>query len=50
LVAATKAACFENLKGHKFVGGLRVSTYNAMPKEGVETLVKFLKEYKAANS
>ena len=50
VVAATKAAGFENLKGHKSVGGLRASTYNAMPKEGVEALVNFLKEYEAANS
>ena len=50
MVAPTKAACFENLKGHKSVGGLWASAYSTMPKEGVETLVKFLKEYKAANS
>lgn len=49
VVAATKAAGFENLKGHKSVGGLRASTYNAMPKEGVEALVAFLKEYEANN-
>ena len=45
VVAATKAAGFDNLKGHKSVGGLRASTYNAMPKEGVEALVEFLKKY-----
>ena len=45
VVAATKAAGFDNLKGHKSVGGLRASIYNAMPKEGVEALVAFLKEY-----
>ena len=50
VVAATKAAGFENLKGHKSVGGLRASIYNAMPKEGVEALVSFLKEYEAENS
>ena len=50
VVAATKAAGFENLKGHKSVGGLRASTYNAMPKEGVEALVKFLKEYEEAHA
>lgn len=49
VVAATKAAGFENLKGHKSVGGLRASTYNAMPKEGVEALVDFLKKYEAEN-
>ena len=47
VVAATKAAGFENLKGHKSVGGLRASIYNAMPKEGVEALVAFLKKYEA---
>ena len=34
VVAATKAAGYDNLKGHKSVGGLRASVYNAMPKEG----------------
>lgn len=47
VVAASKAAGFDNLKGHKSVGGLRASIYNAMPKEGVEALVKFLKEFEA---
>jgi phosphoserine aminotransferase len=45
VVAATKAAGFENLKGHRSVGGLRASIYNAMPKEGVEALVAFLKKF-----
>ena len=45
VVAATKAAGYDNLKGHKSVGGLRASVYNAMPKEGVEALVEFLKKY-----
>jgi len=47
VVAATKAAGFDNLKGHKSVGGLRASTYNAMPKDGVEALVDFLKKFEA---
>ncbi len=47
VVAASKAAGFDNLKGHKSVGGLRASIYNAMPKEGVEALVKFLKDFEA---
>ena len=47
VVAATKAAGFDNLKGHKSVGGLRASIYNAMPKEGVVALVDFLKKYEA---
>ncbi len=45
VVAATKAEGFDNLKGHKSVGGLRASIYNAMPKAGVEALVEFLKKY-----
>jgi len=47
VVAATKAAGYDNLKGHKSVGGLRASIYNAMPKEGVEALVEFLKKFEA---
>ena len=49
VVAYTKAAGFENLKGHKSVGGLRASIYNAMPKEGVEALVACLKQFEAEN-
>ena len=45
VVAATKAAGFDNLKGHRTVGGLRASIYNAMPREGVQALVDFLREY-----
>ena len=45
VVAATKAAGYDNLKGHKSVGGLRASIYNAMPKDGVEALVEFLKKF-----
>ena len=50
VVAASKAAGFDNLKGHKSVGGLRASIYNAMPKEGVEALVAFLKKYEAEHA
>ena len=50
VVAATKAAGYDNLKGHKSVGGLRASVYNAMPKDGVEALVEFLKKFEAENS
>lgn len=49
VVAATKAAGFDNLKGHRSVGGLRASIYNAMPQEGVEALVEFLKKYEEEN-
>ena len=45
VVAYTKAAGFDNLKGHKSVGGLRASIYNAMPKAGVEALVECLKQF-----
>ena len=47
VVKATKAAGYDNLKGHKSVGGLRASIYNAMPKEGVVALVEFLKKFEA---
>ena len=43
------AAGFVNLKGHRSVGGMRASIYNAMPKEGVEKLVAFMKEFEANN-
>ncbi len=45
VVAASVTAGFDNLKGHKSVGGLRASIYNAMPKDGVEALVAFLKDF-----
>ncbi len=45
VAAAAKAAGFDNLKGHKSVGGLRASIYNAMPKAGVEALVEFLSKF-----
>ncbi len=47
VVAYTKAAGFDNLKGHKSVGGLRASIYNAMPIEGVQSLVECLKQFEA---
>ena len=47
VVKATKAAGYDNLKGHKSVGGLRASIYNALPKEGVVALVEFLKKFEA---
>ena len=49
-VAEAKKAGLENLKGHRSVGGMRASIYNAMPKEGVEKLAAFMKEFEAANS
>lgn len=49
-VKEAKAAGFENLKGHRTVGGMRASIYNAMPIEGVEKLVAFMKEFETRNS
>ena len=49
-VAEAKDAGFENLKGHRTVGGMRASIYNAMPIEGVEKLVEFMREFEKANS
>ena len=43
------AAGLKNLKGHRSVGGMRASIYNAMPKEGVEALVEFMKAFAVAN-
>lgn len=48
-VAEAKAAGLENLKGHRSVGGMRASIYNAMPKEGVEKLVAFMREFEEKN-
>ncbi len=42
-------AGFINLKGHRTTGGMRASVYNAMPVEGVEKLVEFMKEFEKAN-
>ena len=46
-VKESKAAGLENLKGHRSVGGMRASIYNAMPIEGVEALVAFMKDFEA---
>ena len=46
---ATEAG-FVNLKGHRTVGGMRASIYNAMPKEGVEKLVAFMKKFEEENA
>lgn len=48
-VKEAKAAGLENLKGHRTVGGMRASIYNAMPVEGVEKLVEFMKKFEAEN-
>ena len=44
-VKEAKEAGFVNLKGHRTVGGMRASIYNAMPIEGVEKLVAFMREF-----
>lgn len=48
-VKEAKEMGLENLKGHRTVGGMRASIYNAMPYEGVEALVKFMKKFEEEN-
>ncbi len=48
-VKEASAAGFENLKGHRSVGGMRASIYNAMPIEGVEKLVAFMRKFEKEN-
>lgn len=48
-VKEAKEAGLENLKGHRSVGGMRASIYNAMPKEGVQALVEFMKKFEKEN-
>ena len=49
-VKEAEAAGFVNLKGHRTVGGMRASIYNAMPIEGVEKLVEFMKKFEKENA
>jgi phosphoserine aminotransferase len=49
LIAEAAEKGFSGLKGHRSVGGLRASIYNAFPKKGVEDLVEFMKDFKAKN-
>ena len=49
-VKEAKAAGLENLKGHRSVGGMRASIYNAMPEEGVQALVDFMKKFEEENA
>jgi phosphoserine aminotransferase len=44
-LAEAKEAGLVNLKGHRSVGGMRASIYNAMPEEGVDTLISFMREF-----
>ena len=48
-IKEAEAAGFTNLKGHRSVGGMRASIYNAMPQEGVEKLVAFMAEFEKNN-
>lgn len=48
-VKAAKSVGLESLKGHRTVGGMRASIYNAMPKKGVEALVAFMKKFEEEN-
>lgn len=49
LVSEATAAGFDGVKGHRSVGGLRASIYNAFPKKGVEDLVSFMKDFQKKN-
>ncbi|HKY06175.1 MAG TPA: 3-phosphoserine/phosphohydroxythreonine transaminase [Blastocatellia bacterium] len=48
-IAQATRAGFDGLKGHRSVGGCRASIYNAFPREGVEALVSFMKEFERTN-
>jgi phosphoserine aminotransferase len=48
-VKEAKIAGIENIKGHRSVGGMRASIYNAMPIQGVKALVEFMKKFEAEN-
>jgi len=50
LIKETEAAGMIGLKGHRSIGGLRASIYNAMPKEGVEALVELMQKFQKENS
>ena len=49
-IKEAEANGFVNLKGHRSVGGMRASIYNAMPKEGVEKLVEFMRIFEKENA
>ena len=48
-VADAKAAGLHNLGGHRSIGGMRASIYNAMPEEGIDALIEFMEKFKAEN-
>ena len=49
-VSEAKAAGLVSLKGHRLVGGMRASIYNAMPVEGVQALIAFMKKFEKENA
>jgi phosphoserine aminotransferase len=48
-IKQSTAAGLDGLKGHRAVGGMRASIYNAFPEEGVDALVSFMREFERAN-
>ena len=50
LVSEATEAGFDGVKGHRSVGGLRASVYNAFPKKGIEELVDFMKKFQSKHS
>ena len=46
-IAGAEKAGLSSLKGHRSVGGMRASIYNAMPIEGIEALIEFMKEFES---
>jgi phosphoserine aminotransferase len=48
-VAEAKACGLHNLNGHRSIGGMRASIYNAMPMEGIDTLIEFMKKFQEEN-
>ena len=49
-VKEAKAAGLVSIKGHRLVGGMRASIYNAMPVEGVKALIEFMKKFEKENA
>ena len=49
-IKEAKAAGFDTLKGHRAVGGMRASIYNAMPIEGTQKLAEFMRDFEVKNS
>ena len=49
-IAEAKKAGLVSLKGHRIVGGMRASIYNAMPVDGVKALIEFMKKFESENA